>query len=218
MDDRSGSVGFPSRRLASLVVAAVGLFIAGFLAAAMVWQVIGGGVWHGEVNLAEAPRRMALLIVAAVALLTTGSLVAVWQFSGGGVWRSEVSVAETPRRVASVTFATAAFLLAGFLAAVLVWQFFGGGVWRSEVSVVGAELRSPTGLRLVVSSCNGDPEVSLLRETDVDVQVKVVASSTPLTGGGDCQDLIEVQLQEPLGDRVVIDKHTGQSVEVSVVN
>ena len=101
----------------------------------------------------------------------------------------------------------------------------GGGTWRGEVSVVRAELRSPPGLKLsralardrlalIVDSCNGDPEVSLLRETDVDVQVKVVASSTPLRGGKDCRDVVEVQLQEPLGGRVVVDKHTGQSVTV----
>jgi hypothetical protein len=102
-------------------------------------------------------------------------------------------------------------------AAFAAWLLLGDGAWRSEVSVVKAELRSPDRLVLIVDSCNGDPEVSLLRETDVDVQVKVVASSTPLRGGDDCLDPVEVQLQKPLGDRVVIDMHTGQSVSVSVV-
>lgn len=104
------------------------------------------------------------------------------------------------------------------LAVFVAWLFPGGGAWRSEVSVVRAELRSPDRLALIVGSCNGDPEVSLLRETDVDVQVKVVASSTPLRGGKDCRDAVEVQLQEPLGGRVVVDKHTGQSVTVNTVN
>ena len=108
------------------------------------------------------------------------------------------------------------------------WLFLGGGIWRGEVNVVGAELRSPPGLKLsralvqdrlvlIVDSCNGDPKVSLLRETDADVQVKVVASSTPLRGGKDCLDVVEVQLQEPLGGRVVVDKHTGQPVTVITV-
>ena len=66
------------------------------------------------------------------------------------------------------------------LAFPVAWLFLGGGIWRGEVNVVGAELRSPDRLALIVASCNGDPEVSLLRETDADVQVKVVASSTPL--------------------------------------
>ncbi len=95
------------------------------------------------------------------------------------------------------------------------WLVLWDGVWRSEVSVVEAELRSPDRLVLFVDSCNEDPEVTLLRESDIDVQIKVVASSTPLRGGGDCLDMVEVQLQEPLGDRVVVDKHTGQSVSVT---
>ena len=34
-------------------------------------------------------------------------------------------------------------------------------------------------------------------------------------GGAECLDSVHVQLQEPLGDRVVIDKHNGEQVEVS---
>lgn len=100
----------------------------------------------------------------------------------------------------------------------VAWLFLFGGIWRSEVSVEEAELRSSDLLALVVASCNGDPEVSLLRETDQQVQVRVVASSTPLRGGGDCLDIVEVQLQEPLNDRVLIDMHSGQSVSVTRVS
>ncbi len=100
---------------------------------------------------------------------------------------------------------------------VAVWVWVGGGIWRGEVRVFEARLLSPDRLALAVGSCNGDPEVTLLRETAVDVQVKVVASSTPLRGGKDCQDIVEVQLQEPLGDRILVDKHTGRSVPVSRV-
>ena len=100
-----------------------------------------------------------------------------------------------------------------------VWLFLfighGGYTWRSEVSVLNAELRSPDRLTLIVASCNKDPEVSLQRETDVDVQIKVIADSHPFVlGGGDCADIVEVQLQEPLGDRYLVDEHTGQLVTV----
>ncbi len=92
----------------------------------------------------------------------------------------------------------------------------GGYTWRSEVGVLKAELRSPDRLTLIVASCNKDPEMSLLRETDVDIQVKVIADSHPfLLGGGDCVDIVEAQLQQPLGDRVLVDDHTGQLVIVS---
>ena len=103
--------------------------------------------------------------------------------------------------------------------AVLLFVGLGGYTWRSEVSVVQAELRSPDRLALIVDSCHKDPEVSILRETNVDVQVKVVADSHPfLRGGIECLDIVEVRLQEPLGDRGVVDKHTGRSVSVTTVS
>ena len=83
-----------------------------------------------------------------------------------------------------------------------------------EVSVMEAELRSPDRLTLIVASCNKDPEVSLLRETDVDVQVRVTAFFTPSLSVQECQDAVDLQLQEPLGDRVLVDDHTGQIVAV----
>jgi len=53
-----------------------------------------------------------------------------------------------------------------------------------------------------------------LKETDVDVQVRVIAYSTPFHGGDDCRDSVTAYLREPLGNRVVVDKHTGQRVSV----
>lgn len=122
------------------------------------------------------------------------------------------------RRLASLAIAFAVGVVTGFVAAFLAWLLLGGGVWRSEVSVVKAELRSPTKLTLIVDSCKGNPEVSQLRETDQDVQVEVVASSTPLRGGLACLEVVQAQLQDPLGDRLVVDRHSGQSVNVTKVN
>ena len=103
-----------------------------------------------------------------------------------------------------------------FVACFWVWVNLGGGAWRSEVKVMEAHLLDPDRpdrLTLGVASCNGAPRVSF-RKTDVDVQVKVIAFSTPFHGGEDCMDGVDVYLQEPLGDRVVIDRHTGQIVNV----
>ena len=94
----------------------------------------------------------------------------------------------------------------------------GGGIWRGEVRVMEVRLSSSNWLELVVASCNGEPAVTMLRETDRDVHVKVTASSTPLRGGGDCVDIVGVRLKEPLGDRTVIDRHTGLEVTVIRVN
>ena len=73
-----------------------------------------------------------------------------------------------------------------FVACFAVWLNLGGGAWRSEVRVMEAVLLAPQRLDLGVASCNGAPRVSL-RETDVDVQVKVIAFSTPFHGGNDCE-------------------------------
>ena len=108
------------------------------------------------------------------------------------------------------------------LTAFAVWLLFGFGVFKlhSEVRVFGGVLLSPDRLELSTGGpCQGDQEVSLLRETDTDVQVKVVAPSRPFFQGGlDCGGgIVEVQLQEPLGDRFVVDKHTGQRVSVRII-
>ena len=103
-----------------------------------------------------------------------------------------------------------------FVACFMVWHHLGGGAWRGEVRVMEAVLLAPQRLELRVASCHGAPRVSL-RETDVDVQVKVVAFSTPFHGGMDCQDAVEVYLRNPLGDRAVVDKHAGQVVSVTTV-
>ena len=117
-------------------------------------------------------------------------------------------------RVGPIIVAVVVTAVVVFVACFMVWHNLGGGAWRGGVSVMRAQLLSPNELSLGVGSCNGNPEVSLLRETDVDVQVKVIAFSTPFHGGEDCRDGVKVDLREPLGDRVVIDMHTGQVVSV----
>ena len=119
-------------------------------------------------------------------------------------------------RVGPVIVAVVVTGLVVFAACFMVWHNLGGGAWRSEVRVIEAHLPDPDRpdrLTLGVASCNGAPRVSF-RKTDDDVKVKVIAFSTPFHGGDDCMDGVEVSLQEPLGDWVVVDKHTGQVVSV----
>ena len=108
-----------------------------------------------------------------------------------------------------------AVLVAGlvvFVACFVVWYHLGGGAWRSGVTVSDAKLAAPHTLILTVDSCLGAPRVAQLQETDVDVQVRVIAFSTPMHGGADCQELVKAYLEEPLGDRMVVDKHSGRIV------
>ncbi len=119
-------------------------------------------------------------------------------------------------RLGPVIVAVVVTAVVVFAACFMVWHNLGGGAWRSEVRVMEAHLPDPDRpdrLTLGVASCNGAPRVSF-RKTDDDVKVKVIAFSTPFHGGEDCMDAVDVYLQEPLGDRVVVDKHTGQVVSV----
>jgi hypothetical protein len=97
------------------------------------------------------------------------------------------------RRLASIAVTVVAGLGVAFFVA---WLTVGGGVWRSGHSVVVAELVAPDTLVLTVGSCNGAPMLALLEENDREVKISVIASSTPLRGGDDCQDLVEVTLRD----------------------
>ena len=87
---------------------------------------------------------------------------------------------------------------------------------RQEVSVREAWLESPDTLVLSADTCNENPEVSVLLETDEEVQVTMSADASPFRQSyPDCLEAITVQLQSPLGDRVVVDQHIGREVSVN---
>ncbi len=112
------------------------------------------------------------------------------------------------RPIAAVVVTGLVVLVACFM----VWHHLGGGAWRSGVGVMGARLISLGTLSLTVDSCQGAPSVAQLQETDVDVQVRVIAFSTPTRGGTDCLDSVKAYLREPLGNRAVVDMHSGRIV------
>lgn len=68
-------------------------------------------------------------------------------------------------------------------------------------------------LMLGVASCNAELEVKV-EEGDDHVRITI---TRPLPGKAEdhCQDLATIELNEPLGDRTVIDGGTGQTVEIS---
>ena len=120
-------------------------------------------------------------------------------------------------RLAYVTTATVSFLL-GALAVFYVWQFVGGGVWRGAVSISTIQVASPpeqispTKLELTVPSCNGNPQVYTVAETEYSIRLRVVASSTPLKGRKDCQDIAVYHLIHRV--QQVIDDHTGRVIDI----
>ena len=96
----------------------------------------------------------------------------------------------------------------------LLWQSIGGGVWRGGVEIQEAVLRAVDKLDLKVASCNGNARVYTLEDTDELVRLRVVASSTPFKHGNDCQDSVTMWLKDPIGNRNLIDDHTGRALEV----
>jgi hypothetical protein len=63
-----------------------------------------------------------------------------------------------------------------------------------------------------VPTCNGEPEVTMLEETEDEVRVEVVSQRQ--RGGDDCLDGVQVELDRPLGDRALIDVTSGRTVRV----
>lgn len=96
----------------------------------------------------------------------------------------------------------------------LLWLLAGGGAWHGGVSIVEALPRSETVVVLRVGACQRAPSVSFINETDSRVEVKVEAYSTLLGTELHCLDEITLHLREPLGDRTLIDRHTGRPVNV----
>ena len=99
-----------------------------------------------------------------------------------------------------------------FVACFMVWHYLMGDTLR-EVDVVEARLVSPKRLELFVAACY-PPQVSLW-ERDVDLQVKAVSVSPSPKGGVHCRASVEFDLAKPLGDRDIVDQHTGQVVNVA---
>jgi hypothetical protein len=76
----------------------------------------------------------------------------------------------------------------------------------TEVQHVTGDRRT---LIVSVGSCNGDPSVTASETAD-----RVALSATGGDTSDDCLDGAEVTLDEPLGDRVVIDAMTGDQVPI----
>ena len=89
---------------------------------------------------------------------------------------------------------------------------------RQDTSVKYGWMRSPDTLVVNAGTCKMNPEVSFLEETDVAVRIMMRTDFYPFRQSfQECLTAKIVQLQEPLGDRVVLDMHTGRVVSVTPV-
>lgn len=90
------------------------------------------------------------------------------------------------------------------------------GTVRQPVTFTEVYLVDDRTLQMNVASCNGDPELTALEETEGEVRLEVTSTvAAPGWASQDCLDGIEVTLDAPLGDRTLVDITTGNVVDVA---
>jgi hypothetical protein len=87
---------------------------------------------------------------------------------------------------------------------------------RGPVSLAGGQVRQagPQELAVDVPSCLGDPELDELVEDGGEVGIRIVTTMVVSGDSPACLDEVQVTLQEPLGDRDVIDAESGEILRV----
>ena len=89
---------------------------------------------------------------------------------------------------------------------------------RQKANVENARLMSPDTLVVNAGTCYMNPEGSFLEETDINVQIMMeIDFHPPRLSYPECLTEVIVQLDSPLGDRVLVDQHTGSVVSVTPV-
>jgi hypothetical protein len=84
---------------------------------------------------------------------------------------------------------------------------------RAPVYLTTARLEGAERLVIEVPSCNGEPVITeLVQEAD---GVTVAVTSTTRREGDSCLDGVTIDLDEPLGDRPVIDGTSGNEIAVA---
>jgi len=78
------------------------------------------------------------------------------------------------------------------------------------VAIVEAYIIAPTAFRVNVTSCNGEPSVQSLIETAEEIRLLVVSDKAPSTN--ECLDTVTVELQSPIGERRLVDEHSGETI------
>lgn len=90
-----------------------------------------------------------------------------------------------------------------------------GGADRSTVEVMDAYVwPGNVAVGLTVASCNASPSVELVEQSAREVRVQVEAD-TPGPDQDGCADGVVACLDEPLGDRTLIDDTSGETVPLS---
>jgi len=122
----------------------------------------------------------------------------------------------TPDRRVRRSWLVLAVVVVVVVAAVIVASLsYATAERRRSVEIVNAEELDDVVLLLAVDSCGGEPTVTELDQAEAEVRIAVESTTRLLASEtNDCQDGVEVQLDAPLGDRVLIDGSNGRAVAV----
>ncbi|MCZ3388036.1 MAG: hypothetical protein LH645_02675 [Actinomycetia bacterium] len=105
-------------------------------------------------------------------------------------------------------------MIAGWCIALLGMLLVAGcGVDAPSIVIVYGDPES-TKLTVGVDTCNRHPLVNAA-ETTEEVRLTVTADEPSGDGGEDCRDSVDLNLETPLGDRIVVDDSTNEQVEVA---
>ena len=104
--------------------------------------------------------------------------------------------------------------MAGWCIALLgVVLVAGCGADAPSIVIVYGDPES-TKLEVGVDVCNRNPVVDA-EETTEEVRLTATADEPSGDGENDCRDSVDLTLETPLGDRIVVDESTGEQVEVA---
>ncbi len=92
----------------------------------------------------------------------------------------------------------------------------GGADGRVPVLLAGWDVAvvAEDTLELTLPSCLGQPRLTGLAQDDEAVTVEVI--TTVVDEGPACADVLRLELDEPLGDRQVIDATSGEALRIRV--
>lgn len=89
----------------------------------------------------------------------------------------------------------------------------GCGDGRTEARLTDYSVRGPSTLVVSVDGCRLNPSVEDLQQTESEVRLLVLRDQPSGFGVSSCADIVTVEMDEPLGERPLINARSGVEVQ-----